>query len=169
MRALTNLFLSTTIFCVFSVSTALAAPDTVRLSDLQTGTVPTVTQVTSTGANTYELQLSSRLCLGAWTEIKAVNIIGPGNAPISSSANKIVLGALPMDITQDGRVLGDDINKWLAINGGSISPAPLTTLQLLDQKRNGVVLGEDITRGIQLINGIGTFRIWSGFALGEKP
>lgn len=141
-------------------------------SDLQTGLVPSVTQVSGSGAGPYILQLSQRLCLGAWMEVKAVNVISTASGtPLSASGydNRVVLGNLPMDITQDGRVLGDDISRWLAINNNGFDPAPLTKLLLLDQKRNGVLAGEDITRGIQLINGIGTFRIWSGFDMGPKP
>ncbi len=141
----------------------------VTASDLQTGAVPAVTQVTGSGVGPYQLQLSSRICLGAWTEIKVINVVGPGNTPISSTGDRIVLGALPMDITQDGKVLGDDINRWLSVSGGSFDPAPLTKVLLLDQKRNGIIAGEDITRSIQLITGIGTFRAWNSFDLGQKP
>lgn len=140
-------------------------------ADLQTGLVPTITQVTGSAAGPYFLTLSDRLCLGAWTEITA-NVVSLSGTPISSTANKVVLGNLPMDITQDGRVLGDDIGRWLAIKNGSFTPPlPFTPpfREFIDQRRNGVIAGEDITRAIQLINGIGTFRAWSGFDMGTKP
>lgn len=145
-----------------------------QVDDLQTGAHPTLTQVTPTDAvaNTYSLQLSQRICLGAWTKITAINLAdASSNTPISpTTGNSIVLGNLPMDITQDGKVLGDDISRWLAIkDGGFTLPAPLTPLMLLDQKRNAVIAGEDITRGIQLINGIGTIRAWGGFDMGLRP
>ncbi len=125
--------------------------------------------LTGSGAGPYILHFNPRVPLGAWTQVKAINVVSTSGTPISSTENRIVFGFLPMDITQDGKVLGDDINRWLAINGNSFDPAPLTKLQLLDQKRNGIIAGEDITRSIQLINGIGTFRVWSGYDLGGKP
>ena len=145
-------------------------------TDLQTGQVPIISSVVGSGAGppyaTYTLHLSSRIPLGAWTKITAQGVIDSSGAEISPIANSIVLGFLPMDVTQDGKVLGNDIDRWLGIKNGSYPlPAPLTTPMFLDQKRNGVIAGEDITRAIQLINGTSgtTFRAWSGFDMGVKP
>lgn len=89
---------------------------------------------------------------------------------VATDCADLLIGRPFVHITQDGKVLGDDINRWLAIrNGGYTLPPPLTQLMLLDQKRNGIVAGEDITRGIQLINSMGIFRVWSGFDLGVRP
>ncbi len=136
------------------------------------GVAPTVILVSGVGAGPYLLRFSPRIPLGAWTQIKAINVVSSASStPISSSGNRIIFGNLPMDITQDGKVLGDDINRWLAVNGGTFDPTPATKLLLLDQKRNGIVAGEDITRAIQLLNGTPgtTLRSWSGFNMGEKP
>lgn len=138
-------------------------------SDLDTGLIPVVTGVSGTGAGPYTLQLSSRLCLGAWTEIKAVDVVNSSRLLLSQSANRVILGFLPMDITQDGGVFGDDIIRWIQINNDNYDPAPLNKLQLLDQQRNGVLGSEDITRAIQLINGLGTKQAWADFYLGPHP
>lgn len=141
------------------------------MADLaNSGVAPSVTLVSGTGAGPYLLRFTPRIPLGAWSQIKAINVVeAASGTPISATENRVVFGNLPMDITQDGKVFGDDISRWLAINGNSFDPAPLTKVQLLDQKRNGTVAGEDITRGIQLINGVGTFRAWSGFDMGVRP
>ncbi len=140
--------------------------------DLAVGTAPTVTLVSGSGAGPYLIRFSPRIPLGAWTQIRAINVIdAAASMPISSTENRIVIGSLPMDITQDGKVLGDDINRWLAISSNSFDPTPLTKLLLLDQKRNAIVAGEDITRAIQLLEGTSgtTFRVWGGFDMGAKP
>ncbi len=138
-------------------------------ADLATAVSPTVTLVSGSGAGPYTLRFSPRLPLGAWTQVTAINVVDVNGNPLSNTENKVVVALLPMDLTQNGAVLGDDINRWLAINDGTFSPAPLTPQYFLDQKRNGVILGEDIARAIQLINGIGTFRVWSGFSIGPPP
>lgn len=74
-----------------------------------------------------------------------------------------------MDLTQDGRVLGDDVSRWLQIYNDTYNPGALLKPLVLDQKRNGIITGEDISRAIQLLNGIGTFRNWNGYEMGPKP
>lgn len=128
------------------------------------GIAPTVSLVSGTGRGPYLLRFTPRIPLGAWTEIKVTGVKDPNGNPLSPDGNRIVLGALPMDITQDGKILGDDINLWNTLNDSADVP-----LQLLDQKRNGVISGEDISRGMQLINGIGTFQAWRDFDMGEPP
>ncbi len=138
-------------------------------SDLQTNGVPTVNAMWGSGAGPYRLLLSKRLCLGAWTEISAKNIMAPGGNLISPTGNRVLLGSLPMDLTQDGRVLGDDVSRWLQIYNDTYNPGALLKPLVLDQKRNGIITGEDISRAIQLLNGIGTFRNWNGYEMGPKP
>lgn len=140
------------------------------IKDLQTGQVPIISSVTANSTSSYTLHLSSRIPLGAWTKITAQGVIDSGGTAISPTGNRVVLGNLPMDITQDGKVLGDDISRWLAIKNGPYTlPAPLTPVMLLDQKRSGVIDGPDINRAIQLLNGIGTFKAWTNFDMGPKP
>lgn len=146
-----------------------AGLDVSTTADLQTGQTPTVTLVSGSAAGPYLLRFNPRIPLAAWTEIKASNVVDLSGRPVPDTGNRIVIGVLPMDVTQDGRVLGDDISRWLSIKNGLYSPAPLGILDFLDQKRNGIIAGEDITRAIQLINGIGTLRVWTNFDLGPKP
>lgn len=148
----------------------------VAATDLQTLTLPTVMLVSGSGAGPYVINFSPRIPLAAWTEITAVNVVNGSGVPISSGGNKIVLGSLPMDIDQDGRILGSDINRWLAIYNNLYDPAPLSKLNLLDQRRDGSIVGSDINRAIQLINGTPgtTLRAWTsappnGIELGPKP
>lgn len=137
-------------------------------ADLQSGGV-SVSLVSGSGAGPYVLQFAPRIPLGAWTKIAAINVFNSAGAPISTQDNKIVLGNLPMDIDQNGIVSGADINRWLQIFNDLFDPAPLSKVQLLDQKRDGAIYNNDITRALQLINGIGTFQGWSGYSIGPKP
>ncbi len=140
----------------------------VEVSDLQTQQIPTVSLVSGNGAGPYLLRFIPRIPLGAWTEITAVNVVDGSGISIPSTGNRIVVGSLPMDTTQDGKVLGDDINRWLQISNNLYNPAPLTKLNFCDQKRNGTILGEDIARAMQLVNGVGTFRVWNNYDIGSS-
>ncbi len=137
----------------------------VSATDLQTQQAPTVSLISGSGAGPYLLRFSPRIPLGAVTKIQAVNVIDTSGLSIGDP-DYIVLGFLPMDITQDGKLLGDDIARWQQINSNLYDPAPLTALKLLDQKRNGIISGADITRAIQLIHGIGSVQTWNNFSIG---
>ncbi len=136
--------------------------------DLSTQQLPSISLISGSGAGPYLLRFSPRIALGAWTEIKVVNVVDSGGVAISSTGNRVVYGFLPMDISQDGRVFGDDIARWLLINSDEFNPAPLTKLLLCDQSRNNVVAGEDIARAMQLVSGVGTHQIWSSYDLGPS-
>ncbi len=139
--------------------------------DAETGLVPTVSTSTEVAPGVYQLVLSRRICLGAWTRISAPDVVGSTSGEqISSSNNGIVLGFLPMDLTQDGIVRGDDLTRWFALRNGDVPvPSPLTLLHFLDQKRNSQLAGEDILRAIQLIEGVGTRYPWGGYDIGPSP
>ncbi len=140
----------------------------VDVTDLQTQQVPTVTLLSGSGAGPYILRFAPRIPLGAWTKITAINVTDTSGTPIGSQGNNIVFGFLPMDTTQNGKVLGEDITRWLQINGNLYNPAPLTKAQFCDQKRNGTVAGEDIGRAMQLISGVGSYRAWNNFDIGPS-
>lgn len=135
------------------------------------GQAPAVSLVSGSGAGPYLIRFSPRIPLGAWTQIKVINVKDQSGNPISYTENRVVLGALPMDIDQDGRTLGADITRWLSIFNDVYNPAPLTELLLLDQRRDGGIFNNDINRAIQLINGTpgSTFRAWGGYDMGPKP
>ncbi len=137
-------------------------------TDLQTGLLPTLSLVSGSGAGPFLLRFNPRIPLAAWTRITAVNVVDSSGVSIASTGNSIVFGSLPMDTTQDGRVLGDDISRWLQVNGNFFNPTPLSKLQICDQKRNGTIAGEDVTRAIQLINGNGSYRAWNNYNIGSS-
>lgn len=128
------------------------------------GIAPTVDLISGTGQGPYLLRFTPRIPLGAWTKILMTEVKDQNGNPLAPDGNHIVIGALPMDINQDGKVLGDDIDRWHALFNSTPIPLPL-----LDQKRNGVITGEDISRGMQLINGVSTALPWGNFEIGEPP
>ncbi len=142
-------------------------------ADLALGSAPLVSLVPvgSPGAGPYTIQFLPRVPLGAWTDIRAINVVSLSGVPVSTNNrdNRRAIAFLPMDTTQDGKVLGNDITRWTQISTGSFSTAPLLREDYIDQTRNGTVAGEDITRAIQLINGTATQRAWSAYDIGPRP
>lgn len=141
--------------------------DGVDATDAQTRQVPIVDLISGGGAGPYLLRFTPRIPLGALTEITAVDVVDTSGTRITSPGNQIVIGFLPLDITQDGFLLTDDIIRWQQINNNLYNPAPLTDVMLLDQQRNDVVDGADITRAIQLVHGIGSSQEWTDFSIGS--
>ncbi len=119
------------------------------VTDLQTGLTPSISTVTGTGP--YTVHLSRRICLGAWTEIRVKSNVldAASGTPIATNDydNRVVLGFLPMDVNQDYQVSGDDIIRWVSITSETFTPPPpfaAPYVEYLDQKRNGIIAGEDI-------------------------
>ncbi len=138
--------------------------------DLEQRVAPTVRlESGSTGAGPYNLIFSPRIALGAWTQVEMISVTDQSGSPLPETDNRIIIGSLPMDITQDGMVLGDDITRWLQIYKDLyLYPAPLTKSMLLDQRRDNVVSPTDIQRAIDLLNGIGTLQVWMGYDIGSE-
>ncbi len=136
-------------------------------ADLATGTSPAVV-LSGSGAGPYTLTFTPRIPLAAWTRIRAVNVVDLAGNPLTPANGfpGIVIGALPMDVSGDGQVLGNDIQIWHGYKNGNLNPAPLTLVDYLDLTRDSLVLGNDINRGISLINGIESFRAWSNYSMG---
>ncbi len=134
--------------------------------DLETEAPPEVRLQSGTGAGPYILVFDPRVPVGVWTEIRAVDVYDSSGTEISPEHDRIVIAALPGDTTQDGKVLGDDLTRWLQINQ---NPGALDKRDYCDQNRNGSVDGNDMARLIQLLNGIETRTTWANYDLGPPP
>ncbi len=137
--------------------------------DPNTNAIPSLSLVSGSGAGPYLLRFNPRIPPGAWTKITVVEAVNETGVAISPSGNSIVIGFLPMDLTQSGTVSGDDIERWRAIYHNEYNSARFDELQFIDQNRDGLINSDDIWRSTQLMAGIGTFNPWAGYDIGPVP
>ncbi len=133
------------------------------------GEAPQIDLLRGEGAGPYTLRISPRFPVGAWTEMRVVRALDSNGNSFAPGGDRIVLGAAPLDVNQDGEVSGLDL-KLLAERVSQASLGSSTEdLTLLDQNRDGRLNGADLVRAIQLVNGIKTSRPWNNFSLGIAP
>lgn len=98
-------------------------------------------------ANTVTVTLTDKILPGGWTCISH-----------PASAGEWCMGYLPADASQDGLSAPSDINAL--INAINLVPGFEQPLYASDMDRSGLLLGSDILRLIDLLNGAGDFDLW---------
>ena len=134
-------------------------------ADIESRQSPTVTAVTGTGAGPYTLTLSQRIPLQAYTVVQARNITDTAKNPLlpANGRTRVVYSNLPMNVNQDSIVTGADINTFLLELNNAKNPL------LIDMNRDGVIVGNDISRAVQLLNGVNALKPWKNFDIGAHP
>ncbi|MCH7491500.1 MAG: hypothetical protein IID05_12505, partial [Gemmatimonadetes bacterium] len=85
--------------------------------------------------------------------------LGPG----IDEGDRVDIGALPDDVTQDGLVQPVDLTRWQQYYNGQTQPPKGEIALYIDTDRSGEIQPLDLLRFIQLFNGNGfATRVWLG-------
>jgi len=127
------------------------------------GTPPQVLAVSTADGKTVRVRFNRILALGEWTTIEAhvENLAGTAienagdQGPGVLEPDRIDLGFLPGDVTQDGLVSPADLIRYRQILAGTYSPPVGLEGDFADTDRDGTVLPADLIAFRQLLAGTG--------------